>query len=196
MCVVRSVWETDVQSRGVSGDQRVGHSSCQKITYLCCWSTWKNLGFFSFFFFFSVSLCSSSRPWTVFVAQTGLLIFQPQPLYCCDYRYALQYPAQKFLLNGFAQWDIVRNKCWCQDPSLNKVVSNRIQGWEALDPGKKDKVAPPHPLPPLIEVLLLFASEICFPGILDVCGLVSRCMHVTETAYISEKAKGGWVLVI
>lgn len=182
LCVLSgAVWETDVQSRGFSGDQRVGRSSCQKITYVA-----EAHGKTCFFFFLSLflqclSLCSSSRPWTVFVAQTGLLIFQPQPLNCCDYRYALQYPAQKFLLNGFAQWDIVRNKCWCQDPSLNKVVSNRIQGWEALDTGKKDKVDP-HTLSPLIEVLLLLASEICFPGILDVCGLVSRCIHVTETA--------------
>lgn len=172
LCVLSgAVWETDVQSRGFSGDQRVGHSSCQKITYLCCWSTWQNLGFF-FFFFFIVSLCSSSRPWTVFVAQTGLLIFRPQPLNCCDYRYALQYPAQKFLLNGFAQWDIVRNKCWCQDPSLNKVVSNRIQGWEALDTGKKDKVAPPPPP--------TFDRGFAFVRISNLLSRYSRCEWFSE----------------
>lgn len=155
-----------------------------------------------FFFFLSLflqclSLCSSSRPWTVFVAQTGLLIFQPQPLNCCDYRYALQYPAQKFLLNGFAQWDIVRNKCWCQDPSLNKVVSNRIQGWEALDTGKKDKVAP-HTRSPLIEVLLLFASEVCFPGFLgmwfseQVHSCDRDCLDLRE----SQRAFESWLFKI
>lgn len=136
-------------------------------------------------------LCSSSRPWTVFVAQTGLLIFQPQPLNCCDYRCALQCPAQKFLLNGFAQWDIVRNKCWCQDPSLNKVVSNRIQGWEALDTGKKDKVAPPTP-PPAFDKDFAFVSVRNLLSRYSRCVWFSdRCLNMTEPAYISEKAKGG-----